>query len=92
MKVSELSPEFMEKKDENSFPKMDMEVTVEEAILGEWMIREKYNRKDETGNTWVNIPAYDTGENTDVVREILKGGTKPIGIVQTLVMREIIRQ
>ena len=56
------------------------------------MIREKHNRKDETGNTWTSIQVYDTGENTDVVREILKGGTKPIGIVQTLVMREIIRQ
>ena len=32
MRVSELSSEFMEKKDEDYFPKMDMEVTVEEAI------------------------------------------------------------
>jgi hypothetical protein len=92
MKVLDLSSQFMDKQGNDWFPQMDMNVSAWEALWSEWLVLEKNNTKADNGKTKVNIQAYNKSADTDVVRECLLKGIKPMGIVQTLVLREIIKQ
>ena len=92
MKLSDLSSEFMNKENNQWFPQMAMYPTVQQALDSEWLVLAKHNTKADDGTTKVNIQTYNTSADTDVVRECLLKWTKPMGIVQNLVLREIIKQ
>lgn len=92
MKVADLSPELMGKENNKWFPQMAMDVTVQQALDSDWLVLAKHNTKADDGKAKVNIETYNTSADTDVVRECLLKGTKPMGIVQNLVLREIIKQ
>lgn len=92
MKLSDLSSELMNKENNQWFPQMAMYPTVQQALDSDWLVLAKHNTKTDDGKTKVNIQTYNTSADTDVVRECLLKGTKPMGIVQNLVLREIIKQ
>lgn len=92
MKLSDLSSEFMKKENNGWFPQMAMYPTVQQALDSDWLVLAKHNTKADDGKTKVNIQTYNTSADTDIVRECLLKGTKPMGIVQNLVLREIVKQ
>jgi hypothetical protein len=81
---------LLEKKDNDWFVGMDFTTTVWEA-LGDWIVREKSNRKDASWTPHVNIQTYNASQETDVLRECLKDGKKPISIAQSLLLWEIVK-
>ena len=81
---------LLEKKDNDWFVGMDFTTTVWEA-LGDWIVWEKSNRKDASWAPRVNIQTYNASQETDVLRECLKDGKKPISIAQSLLLWEIVK-
>lgn len=91
-KLSELEMwrRLLENKNNDWFVGMDFNTTVWEA-LGDWIVWEKSNRKDTSWTPHVNIQTYNASQETDVLRECLKDGKKPISIAQSLLLWEIVK-
>lgn len=91
-KLSELEmwKRLLQKKDNTWFIGVDFDKTVWELVW-DWIVWEKSNRTDATGKPYVNIQTYNASATTDVVRECLKEGKKPISIAQTLLLWEIVK-
>lgn len=84
----EMGKRLLAHKDNDWFPNIDFTKKADKN----WIVWSTENSKKADGSLYTDIPTKDKDATTDVVRECLQKWMKPISIVDTLLLGEIIKQ